>query len=94
MPVLQIDDCPADLYAELAANAAQEQHTAAEQVVILLREWLTRQSNRRERLALRLDGRERRRRLDELFTEIKKLPKPRNAELINDVAWLREDRSR
>ncbi|GHV18427.1 hypothetical protein AGMMS49959_00150 [Planctomycetales bacterium] len=94
MPVLQIDNCPADLYTELAASAAQEQHTAAEQAVVLLREWLTRRSNHREQLALRLDERKRRRQLDELFIEIKKLPKPRNAELIDDVAWLREDRRR
>jgi predicted nuclease of restriction endonuclease-like RecB superfamily len=53
MPLLQVRDCPEDIYKKVTAIARNENRTIAQQVVVLLEKGLGQsQSNRERRLKL------------------------------------------
>ena len=81
MPLLQVRECPEDIYRKISYVAKNENRTIAQQVVVLLEKGLGQsESNmeRRKRLIEKLETRE-------ISSEIKK---------IDPVSFIREDRNR
>ena len=81
MPLLQVRECPEDIYKKISYRAKAENRTIAQQVVVLLEKGLDqRESNseRRKRLMEKLEKMS-------ISSEIKK---------IDPVAFIREDRDR
>lgn len=81
MPLLQVRDCPEDIYRKISHVAKSENRTIAQQVIVLLEKSLDLdESNieRRKRLMEKLKKRQ-------ISTEIQK---------IDPVALIREDRDR
>ena len=81
MPLLQVRECPEDIYRKISYVAKNENRTIAQQVVVLLEKGLEQQESnieRRKRLMDRLEKRQ-------IASEIKK---------IDPVSLIREDRNR
>ncbi len=81
MPLLQVRECPEDIYKKISYVAKNENRTIAQQVVVLLEKGLGQsESNmeRRKRLIEKLETRE-------ISSEIKK---------IDPVSLIREDRDK
>ncbi len=81
MPLLQVRECPEDVYKKIAMIAKRQNRTIAQQVVVLLEKGLGQeQSNRERRIQLlsRIDSRH-------ISDE---------ARAIDATAWIREDRDR
>ena len=81
MPLLQLRECPEDIYKKISYVAKNENRTIAQQVVVLLEKGLGQsESNmeRRKRLIEKLETRE-------ISSEIKK---------IDPVSLIREDRDK
>jgi plasmid stability protein len=79
MPLLQVRDCPEDIYSKLAIVARKEHRTIAQQTVEILEKSLGQdQSNMARRAALL-----------ESITDV-----PEAARAIDPVKWIREDRNR
>ena len=81
MPLLQVRECPEDIYRRISHVAKNENRTIAQQVVVLLEKGLEQQESnigRRKRLMDRLEKRH-------IASEIKK---------IDPVSLIREDRNR
>ena len=81
MPLLQVRECPEDIYRKISYVAKNENRTIAQQVVVLLEKGLGQsESNmeRRKRLIEKLETRE-------ISSEIKK---------IDPVSLIREDRDK
>jgi plasmid stability protein len=85
MPLLQVRDCPSDVYGELRAVAQREHRSIAQQTVAILSEHLLSAGGRQERNA----------RLERVFAESREFGL-RNAKIkeqgFDPVALLREDR--
>ena len=81
MPLLQVRECPEDIYRRVSHVAKNENRTIAQQVAVLLEKGLEQQESnigRRKRLMDRLEKRH-------IASEIKK---------IDPVSLIREDRNR
>ncbi|MBN1242488.1 MAG: hypothetical protein JXA15_07275 [Spirochaetales bacterium] len=81
MPLLQVRECPEDLYRKITARARRENRTIAQQVVVLLEKSLGQEQSNRER---------RRAVLDRIGTR----EAAAGADGIDDVALIREGRDR
>jgi hypothetical protein len=81
MPLLQVRDCPEDIYRKITLVAKNENRTIAQQVVVLLERSLgQKESNieRRKRLLAKIESRQ----------------IPNEVKAIDAVAMIREDRDR
>lgn len=81
MPLLQVRDCPDDIYKEIASVAKKQNRTIAQQILVLLEKALGQEESnieRRKRLIEKIESRT----LDE------------KARAIDAVALIREDRDR
>jgi predicted nuclease of restriction endonuclease-like RecB superfamily len=81
MPLLQVRECPEDIYKKIALVAKKQNRTIAQQVVVLLEKGLGQeQSNieRRKQLLEKINNRQ-------ISTEVK---------AIDEVTLIREDRDR
>jgi len=81
MPLLQVRECPEDLYRKITVRARRENRTIAQQVVVLLERGLGQEQSNRER---------RRTLLERIGTR----EAPAGAEAIDDVALIHEGRER
>jgi len=81
MPLLQVRECPEDIYRKISYVAKNENRTIAQQVVVLLEKGLGQQESnieRRKRLMEKLQNRQ-------ISSDIK---------VIDPVSLIREDRDR
>ena len=81
MPLLQVRECPEDIYKKISYRAKAENRTIAQQVVVLLEKGLGQQESnveRRKRLMEKIEERH-------ISSEIKR---------IDPAAFIREDRDR
>ena len=81
MPLLQVRDCPEDLYKKISYFAKKENRTIAQQIISTLEKGLQMEQPNRERrnsLLEKIHGRE-------VKTEVN---------VVDDVALIREDRDR
>lgn len=81
MPLLQVRECPEDLYRKITVRARLENRTIAQQVVVLLEKSLGQERSNRERRRAVLD-------------RIETREAPAGADAIDDVALIREGRER
>jgi len=81
MPLLQVRDCPEDVYRSIAMHAKRNNRTIAQQTIVLLEKGLGQEEPNRER----------RRRLLESI-QSRRIPDP--AKTIDAVALIRQDRDR
>jgi len=81
MALLQVRDCPDDIYQKISRVARREKRTIAQQIIVMLENSLGQEiSNRERRLRVleRIDSRD----------------VPKKAQQIDAVALIREDRDR
>jgi maltooligosyltrehalose synthase len=81
MALLQVRDCPEDIYKKISHDAKKQNRTIAQQVIVVLERGLGQEqpnSERRRELLARIEGR--------TITE--------RANAIDDVKIIREDRDR
>jgi hypothetical protein len=81
MPLLQVRDCPEDLYKKISIHARRQNRTIAQQIVVILEKGLGQEISNNERRKQLLD-------------KIEKREVPQNVSKIDDVALIREDRNR
>jgi len=81
MPLLQVRECPEDIYRKISLVAKKQNRTIAQQVIVLLEKGLGQELSNIERRKQLLDTIERR-----------KIPD--KAKAIDSVALVREDRDR
>ncbi len=81
MPLLQVRDCPEDLYKKISIHARRQNRTIAQQIVVILEKGLGQEISNDERRKQLLD-------------KIEKREVPKNVSKIDDVALIREDRNR
>jgi len=81
MPLLQVRDFPADIYAEISFEAQRENRTIAQQTIVLIKKGLGREISNKER---------RQRILDDILSR----DVPDEVKAIDHVKWIREDRNR
>ena len=81
MPLLQVRDCPEDLYRKITYYARKQNRTIAQQVVVLLEKGLGQELSNIERRK-------------ELLEKINSRNIPERVQEIDDVALIREDRNR
>jgi hypothetical protein len=81
MPLLQVRECPEDIYKKIALVAKKQNRTIAQQVVVLLEKGLGQEQSNIERRKQLLAKIESRKILDD-------------AKLIDEVKLIREDRER
>lgn len=81
MPLLQVRDCPEDIYKKISINARKQNRTIAQQILIILEKGLGQEQSNIER----------RKAILEKISMRKINPK---ANEIDDVALLSEDRNR
>ncbi len=81
MPLLQVRDCPEDLYKKISIHARRQNRTIAQQIVVILEKGLGQEISNNERRKQLLD-------------KIEKREVPKNVSKIDDVALIREDRNR
>jgi len=81
MPLLQVRDCPEDIYKKITSVAKRQNRTIAQQTIVLLEKGLGQEEpniERRRRLIEKINARE----------------IPQDVKKIDAVALLREDRDR
>ena len=81
MPLLQVRDCPEDIYKKISLTAKKQNRTIAQQVVVLLKKSLGQDQSNRERrkqLLRKIESRQ-------ISNEVKE---------IDAAAWIREERDR
>jgi hypothetical protein len=81
MPLLQVNDCPEDIYKKISLTAKKQNRTIAQQVVVLLKKSLGQDQSNRERrkqLLRKIESRQ-------ISNEVKE---------IDAAAWIREERDR
>jgi hypothetical protein len=81
MPLLQVRDCPEDIYNKLSMVARKRHRTIAQQTVEFLEKSLSREQSNRERRKT-------------LIEKIQAMDIPEKARTIDDVKWIRENRNR
>ncbi len=81
MPLLQVRDCPEDIYKKISLNAKKQKRTIAQQVVVLLKKSLGQDQSNRERRK-------------QLLRKIESRQIPDEVKAINASAWIREERDR
>ena len=81
MPLLQVRDCPEDIYKKIAIVAKQQKRTLAQQIVVLLEKSLGQDQSNMERRKQLLD-------------KIKARNIADAVKEIDEVALIREDRDR
>ena len=81
MPLLQVRECPEDIYRKVALVAKKQNRTIAQQVVVLLEKSLGQEQSNLERRK-------------QVLEKIEKRKIPDNVKGIDEVALLREDRDR
>jgi len=81
MPLLQVRDCPDDIYQKISRVARREKRTIAQQIIVLLENSLGQETSNRER---RL----------KVLERITSRDVPKKAQDIDAVALIREDRDR
>ena len=81
MPLLQVRECPEDIYRKVALVAKKQNRTIAQQVVVLLEKSLGQEQSNLERRK-------------QVLEKIEKRKIPDNVKCIDEVALLREDRDR
>jgi hypothetical protein len=81
MPLLQVRDCPEDLYKKISIHARRQNRTIAQQILVILEKGLGQEISNNERRKQLLD-------------KIEKREVPKNVSKIDDVALIREDRNR
>jgi hypothetical protein len=81
MPLLQVRECPEDIYKRISLTAKKQNRTIAQQVVVLLEKSLGQEQSNRERrkqLLRKIESRQ-------ISDEVK---------AIDAAAWIREERDR
>lgn len=81
MPLLQVRDCPEDLYKKISNYARRQNRTIAQQILVILEKGLGQEISNNERRKQLLD-------------KIEKREVPKSVSIIDDVALIREDRNR
>ena len=81
MPLLQVRECPEDIYNRIASVAKKQKRTIAQQVVVLLEKGLGQESSNMERRR-------------QLLKKMENRSIPAKAKTIDAVALIREDRER
>lgn len=81
MPLLQIRDCPDDIYEEIKVTAHKQNRTIAQQTIVLLKKGLGQEESNRERRKITLE-------------KIMSRKISDKAKEIDDAKWIREDRNR
>jgi len=81
MPLLQVRDCPEDIYRKITMAAKGQNRTIAQQVLVLLERGLGQEQPNVERRR-------------QLFEKINRRNVPQKAQLTDAVALIREDRNR
>lgn len=81
MPLLQVRDCPEDIYKKIVLVAKKKNRTIAQQIVVLLEKSLGQEQSSSERRKQLLD-------------RIRSRPIPVEAQELDAVALIREDRDR
>ena len=81
MPLLQVRECPEDVYKKIAMAAKRQNRTIAQQVVVLLEKGLGQEQSNRERRT-------------QLLIQIESRHIPDDVKAIDATAWIREDRDR
>jgi len=81
MPLLQVRDCPEDVYIKIAKAAKQEKRTIAQQTIILLEKGLGQEESNMERRRL-------------LIEKLQARNIPEKVKAVDAVALIREDRDR
>lgn len=88
MPLLQVRDCPEDVYNGLKLVAKREKRSITQQTIVILQEYLNEQDETREA---------RKRKIRRIFEDAKEFAE-RNPQLrdcpLDSVALIREDRDR
>jgi len=81
MPLLQVRDCPEDIYKKISIYAKRQNRTIAQQILIILEKGLNQEQSNIERR-------------NQLIEKIEKREISRKVSTIDDVALIREDRNR
>jgi predicted nuclease of restriction endonuclease-like RecB superfamily len=81
MPLLQVRDCPDDIYKKIALVAKKQNRTIAQQIVVLLEKSLGQEQSNIERRK-------------QVIEKIKSRNIPNDVKIIDAVALIREDRDR
>ena len=81
MPLLQVRDCPEDIYKKIVLVAKRQNRTIAQQIVVLLEKSLGQEQSNRERRK-------------QLLKKINEREIAKKAREIDAVAIIREDRDR
>jgi len=81
MPLLQVRDCPEDIYKNISILAKKQKRTIAQQVIVLLEKGLQLEQSNIERRKALLD-------------KINSRPVKKEVNLVDDAALIREDRNR
>ncbi len=81
MPLLQVRDCPEDIYKKITIRARKQNRTIAQQVVVLLKKSLGQDRSNRERRK-------------QLLRKIESRQIPDEVKAIDAAAWIREERDR
>jgi plasmid stability protein len=81
MPLLQVRDCPEDIYNKLSVVARRQHRTIAQQTIEFLEKSLSQEQSNIERRKT-------------LIEKIQTMDIPEGARSIDDVKWIREDRNR
>lgn len=81
MPLLQVRECPGDIYRKIILAAKKQKRTIAQQVVVLLEKSLGQEQSNIERRK-------------QLLSKIENRQIPNKVKRIDTVALIREDRDR
>lgn len=81
MPLLQVRECPEDIYRKIILAAKKQKRTIAQQVVVLLEKSLGQEQSNIERRK-------------QLLSKIENRQIPHEVKLVDAVALIREDRDR
>ncbi len=81
MPLLQVRECPEDIYRKITLVAKKQNRTIAQQVVVLLKKSLGQEESNIERRK-------------QLLSKIESRQIPNEVKAIDAVALIREDRDR
>lgn len=81
MPLLQVRECPEDIYKKIALAAKRQNRSIAQQVVVLLEQSLGQEQSNAERRK-------------QILAKIEKRSISAKAKAIDEVALVREDRNR
>jgi hypothetical protein len=81
MPLLQIKNCPVDIYEKISSTAMQENRTLDQQTIIVLMNGLNVQEANKERRR-------------KVLARIAARKVPKTTKAIDEVALIREDRDR